>query len=229
MHIRSIFIYVIDCIRIYIDDIVIKKVNYCKFLGVVIDEHLTWKNHIEVINSKISKNIGVIFRVRHILPKAQLYALYCTLILPYLTYCNIIWGCTYFSRLQTLILKQKRVIRIVTGSKYRDHTSLLFKNLFCLKFTDLVEFSVAIMMFKVYNNKVPPNVNNIFFQCSKIHNYNTKRKKNFYVLSRRTKAREFSISCRGPKIWNNLDEKIKSAKSVFIFKINLKRKLVMAY
>ena len=43
----------------------IKRTNFIKFLGVIIDENLTWKNHIEVIENEISKKIEFFFRARN--------------------------------------------------------------------------------------------------------------------------------------------------------------------
>ena len=50
-----------------LNNIEIKTENSAKFLGVIIDENLTWKNHIEVVENKISKNIGVLYRASHLL------------------------------------------------------------------------------------------------------------------------------------------------------------------
>ena len=44
-----------------LNNIEIKRENSIRFLGVIIDENLTWKNHIEVVENKISKNIGVLY------------------------------------------------------------------------------------------------------------------------------------------------------------------------
>ena len=63
-----------------------------KFLGVIIDSHLSWKDHITLITNKISKNLGIISRIKHCLPFHVLLNLYYTLIFPYLSYCNIVWG-----------------------------------------------------------------------------------------------------------------------------------------
>ena len=49
------------------NNIEIKRENSVKFLSVVINENLTWKNHIEVVENKISKNIGVLYLANHLL------------------------------------------------------------------------------------------------------------------------------------------------------------------
>ena len=66
--------------------------DYVKFLGVLIDKHLTWKQHIDYNSSKISKIIGPIARLRHHVPFKPLLEIYPSLIFPYL-YCGIAaWG-----------------------------------------------------------------------------------------------------------------------------------------
>ena len=77
---------------IYLDNIKISWSKTAKFLGVIIDENLSWKNHINYIEGKIAKNIGIIKRVKYCLSEKTMNTLYNTLVLPYLSYCNIVWA-----------------------------------------------------------------------------------------------------------------------------------------
>ena len=95
-----------------------------KFLGVLIDENLTWIEHITEIEKKVSKSIGILYRARDILTSNDLYLLYCSLVLPYLQYCVIIWGHNYKSRLIKIIKLQEKAIRIATHSTYDTHTTI---------------------------------------------------------------------------------------------------------
>ena len=101
---------------IKIDEIPISRVQSTKFLGVISDDILTWSEHISSITKTISRNTGVISRLRSFLPSSALISLYNTLVLPYLYYCNIIWAHTSNNRLHSLIITQKRAIRICTFS-----------------------------------------------------------------------------------------------------------------
>ena len=92
----------------------------------MIDHKLNWKEHIEVIKNKISKSIAIIHKASKLLNTNSLYTLYCSLFLPYLNYCAEIWGNTYITNLNTLILKQKRVIRIICKAGFKDHTNPLY-------------------------------------------------------------------------------------------------------
>ena len=65
--------------------------EFC-FLGVNLDDKMTWNSHINKIASKISRTVGLFNKIRHFLPLATLRILYCSLILPYLNYGNLSWG-----------------------------------------------------------------------------------------------------------------------------------------
>ena len=73
-----------------IDGEQLSQVKNTKFLGIIIDDQLTWKSHIEHIVNKMSKSLGIIFKLRQFCNKETLLNLYYTLVYPYLTYCNII-------------------------------------------------------------------------------------------------------------------------------------------
>ena len=66
-----------------------------KFLGINIDNNLTWKLHINYIKKNMSKGVVKIQHLSKELPKNILTLIYKTLILPYFTYCCITWGFTY--------------------------------------------------------------------------------------------------------------------------------------
>ena len=97
-----------------------------KNLSIYINENLSWMDHISYISNKLSKSIEILYCVSSIINIDALRNLYCTLILPYLSYCAMVWGNTYTTNLMPLYLKQKKAIRIVCNVKYRDHTPELF-------------------------------------------------------------------------------------------------------
>jgi hypothetical protein len=99
-------------LNILIDGVQISRVSHTKFLGVVLDESLTWSNHtINVVNI-LSKYCGILYRVREILPSETLFSLYNTLVFPHLSYCNLIWADSNNVNLNSIHLKQKRIMRL---------------------------------------------------------------------------------------------------------------------
>ena len=77
---------------IILNNVAIKRVSNVKFLDVIIDEHLTWKSHINLVKSKAAKMIGIIKRLKFTLPLSALRILYNAFVLPGLNYGLILWG-----------------------------------------------------------------------------------------------------------------------------------------
>ena len=81
--------------QIKIKDTCIERVLSFNYLGLLIDEHLSWTPHVNNIATKISKYTGVLCRLKHFIPSFILKTLYNSLILPHLTYGILAWGTNY--------------------------------------------------------------------------------------------------------------------------------------
>ena len=108
-----------------IDDKLITRKQQVKFLGVLLNENLSWKPHINHIRKKISKSIRIIYRARFNLSPSTKLSLYYSLIYPYLNYCNIVWSTTYVTNLRRILILQKRIVRVLTNSSFLAHTASL--------------------------------------------------------------------------------------------------------
>ena len=149
------------------------KKNSVKFLGVYIDNSLTWKSHINHVCKKMSKSIGVIFRSRFFLTEETLLSLYHTLVYPYISYCSTVWTSTYPTNLNRIYLFQKRAVRAVTKSDYLAHSAPLFSRLNVLDIYQVNSFHVGKFMYKYQNCLLPSIFLDLFQTSSQIHNYNT--------------------------------------------------------
>ena len=92
-----------------IDNNIIEQVNQFNFLGLILNSHLTWHNHMDHISNKISRVIGIMYRLKHIYPQSVLQMLYNALIVPHFTYCLLVWGSNIYDG-HRLHLIQKRVL-----------------------------------------------------------------------------------------------------------------------
>ena len=212
-----------DCnIAINIDNQCIARVSSTKFLDVHIDEHLTWKEHVAVISKKISKNIGIISRIRHLLPRHILVNLYYTLIYPYMSYCNLVWTSTYRNRLTTLMTLQKRVVRIIMNVPYRAHTISLFYNLKILPFEYINKLQVGSFMYKFQAHQLPTGFDNWFCKNSEVYDHITRSAMNYHQRRVNTTARQHSIVICGPLLWNSLPNHLTNLPTVYQFKRKLK-------
>ena len=87
---------------ISIGDSVLQCVQSLSFLGVTIDENLNWKAHIKSVSLKISRSVGVLSKIKNIVPDNVLVMIYNSLILSHLSYCNLAWGNSYSGHLMQL-------------------------------------------------------------------------------------------------------------------------------
>ena len=110
------------------NNIEIKRENSIKFQGVFIDENLTWKNRIKVVENKISKNIGVLHRTSHLLDFKNL-KIYFSFIHIYISYANIAWASTFKAKLQGILKKQKHAVQITFHANRLDHARPLLKTM----------------------------------------------------------------------------------------------------
>ena len=123
--------------NINIDGEVINETSKTKFRGVIIDNKLSWKDHILYISGKLARGTCVILKARKYLMKEALISLYYSFVYPHLIYCNHVWGLACKTYMNTLFLLQKRIIKIIAGVNRRSHTDPISKELKLLKCNDI--------------------------------------------------------------------------------------------
>lgn len=215
--------------QLHINNQQIEQVSETIFLGVILDEHLSWKSHISRVANKISKSAGIIFKSSFYLFKSSLRALYFSMIYPYLQYCNIVWASTYITNLRRIILLQKRVVRILNKAKFDAHTEPIFKELNLLKFQDIRLLQLGQFMFSFRTSTLPTKFNNLFTTNNQIHNYNTRSSQKLHTPLCRLNTRKFSIAFQGAKLFNSLTNDIVNTASLSLFKKKLKTYLCNKY
>ena len=119
-------------VNLSIDGQPLSEVEKTKFLGVIIDNKLTWEHHIKYISGKIARGIGILIKAKDILNRDTLVTLYYSFVFPYYVYCNHIWGSSCSKHLRRLFVLQKKAIRIIcksrpTKAEPKCHTEPLFK------------------------------------------------------------------------------------------------------
>ena len=180
-------------VDLFIDGTNINQVHETSFLGVVLDENITWKSHISYISSKISKSIGIILRSSFYVFKSSLKTLYYGLVYPYLQYCNIVWASTYQSNLNRIVILQKRIVRIISKVKFDPHTNPLYKELNILKFHDICKLQMGQFLFSWKNNSLPNYFNDMFTLNAQLPGLKRRNVENFRIPYCRTKLRQFSL------------------------------------
>ena len=215
-------------IDIYIDNNKIESVKETKFLGIIIDKNVNFKSHIQKVATTISRNLGIIYRLKSHFPQQILLLLYNTMILPHVNYCAIVWASASHSFINRILILQKRAVRFIMNLGFRDHTSKFFSDLRILRINDIYYYQLGVFMYKCFNNLVPENFASYFALTIDIHSHNTRSKGKFYHNIAKTSVYQNSVRINGPRLWNKLDIKIRSCRSIDTFKSALKDFLIHA-
>lgn len=137
--------------QLLLNNTMIECVSEFNFLGIVINKYLSWNSHINFISKKISRVLGIMCKLKHIIPTTAKLTIYNTLILPNINYGLLCWG-YQSSKLMNL---QKKAIRTIINAKYNAHTDPIFKQLDLLKITDIYTISKLKFFFKIVHNMLP--------------------------------------------------------------------------
>ena len=179
----------------------LKRENLVKFLGVIIDEKLTWRDHIDKVISKVSKSLALMRGMKNVLNQEDLKTMYYSFIYPHLTYAVEVWGHAKKGILARIEKLQKKFVCCVSKAHYLDHTLQLFKKLHILKINDLSELLILKQMHMYNKNCVPVPISELFTRNERIHQYNTRRRSNPQVYKCKTAIAKKGFVYLGTHLW----------------------------
>ena len=140
-----------------IDGNQIKQVFHHKLLGLVIDSHLTWNDHVDYIVSKAASRLFLLKKIKPFLSLKERKLFYSSMIMPVLAYGSVIWGDFYVGITERLLKQQKRAARIILDVKKPTDTPSpdLFAKLNWLSFDKCIILQRGTLVYKCLNNLAP--------------------------------------------------------------------------
>ena len=152
----------------------IKSVKFVKFLGLFLDEHLTWKYYLSELSKKLARTCGTFFKIRNLLPIDVLICLYNALFLPYLQYGLIGWGQTYASYIDPIFKLQKKAVRAISFQPRMSPSLPIFNDFKLLKLSEIFELQLLTFVFDSVNKTSPNCFHDFFLLSSSVHQYSTR-------------------------------------------------------
>jgi len=204
-------------------------VDKFKFLGVIIDDRMSWKPHILSISSTVAKNSGIMKRIRSKIDARATLLLYDTLILPHLNYCNIIWASSFRSQLCKIYRLQKKAIRLVFRANKLTHSAPLFHKLSCPSFYDLYNLQLASFVYIHTYQSDNDAFQSYFVANTAVHTHDTMSATKLHCIYARTQLCASSVRICSPVHWNLIPLDIQSLPSLKLFKKYMKLRLVSLY
>ena len=183
----------------------IKRSSYVKYLGLIIDEQLTWEKHLEELGSKIVRYASIFRKVRHLLPRNCLQSLYNAFIQSRIDYAIEIYGDASKKLLKRTQVHQNRILKILQYRNICTSTNAIHRDFSVLKISDQYELKILRLMHLYVNNneKLPDALQNLFQTRSNIHNYPTRNSDNFQVPKTKNRFGDRAITVKDPRLWNS--------------------------
>ena len=115
-----------------------ERTECIRYLGEMIDEKLTWKNHVEKLHTKLSKICDLIFTLRHYIPLATCKLVYYGMFQSVILYSLINWGKINATNRRKLEVLQNKFVRASLFSLWNTSTKLLYHQFHSLKLKDII-------------------------------------------------------------------------------------------
>ena len=234
----------------------LEQKDHVKYLGVLVDEHLNWGYHAQLVAKKIGRGIGILVKLRQYLNPQMLRNIYHCLVFSHLSYGIQVWGSANVSILNPLIILQKKAVRILANQQhvqiYGDPgplptTNPIFKNLNLLKLSDIFNSNIVKFVYETLCYESPENFWKWFKYCHEVHSYSTTSTSviqcshyfdtgtaisTYTLYVQKSKLVKYGgrlVKVLGPWLWNRLPEDIQGSISVQTFKEAVKKHYIGQY
>ena len=205
-------------VNIEIDGETIERVNELKYLGVIIDDKLTFKSHIDNVIKKMAKKYGVLCRLKNDLTLNSKILLYKSIISPHIDFCPSILFLANNTQILRLQRLQNKVMRLILKCNRYTSSSFMLDALQWLSVKQRVYFLTMVFLYKIFNSMLPRYLCDRIERGSSLHRYNTRNAEDprtpHFLFSRS----QNSLLYKGIKFFNSMPRQIKRAATMAEFK-----------
>ena len=144
--------------NVFINGTRIERKPEARFLGVIMDEKLTWAKHIKAMRIKMNRYIGIMYKLKSLLPLKARLQIYHSFVQSHLNFCPLVWGFAAKSHIETLFSGQKKGLRATAPGFNRDyykegvmptHTKPFFAKYNILSVHNIIAINALLFMHKV--------------------------------------------------------------------------------
>ena len=181
--------------------------KYVKYLGIIIDSRLNWKEHVNTLSGKLARANGMLSKIRHYVPACTLKSIYYAIFSSLMTYSCITWGQSHNSNIKRIGTLQNKALRNINFATSRQSSNPLYANSEILKFEDNVKLQNFLYAHDSLKGTLPTVHNNIFELSKDIHNYPTKCSNQHRIVISKVNTQTSgsnSIKCQTTSFWNEI-------------------------
>ena len=205
----------------------ISRVSSIKFLGIILDENLSFELHINEVCGKLKRLFHVFYSIRGFLSKDNIKTIYYALVYSRIKYGITVYGQAKATKLNKVQILQNQLLKVLSGKKYRYPTDKLHDEFYLLKVSDITKQETLTFVFNFFMDELPSVFNNYYETFSNNHNINT-RNANLHIrkIKRNNNFGASSIKSIGADLWNDLNSDIKKSSTTKQFRFNYKKSIL---
>ena len=205
----------------------INRTTSIKFLGITLDEHLTWKQHINEVCNKLKSLFHIFYNIRRYLSRENMKTLYYTLIYSRIKYGLSVYGQAGKTKLHKIQVLQNKLMKVLSSKKFRYSTDMLHNEFEILKVEDMLKQEVVTFVFNYFNDSLPSVFDNYYETLASTHGINTRHGSSLIrKIKHKTDIAAHSIKIQGAELWNRLDVNLKSISNVKTFRKKYKFSII---
>lgn len=169
---------------IKMNDLVLERVASVRYLGLMVDDRLNWREHVTKLTEKILSMIPYIFKIRNYITDKTKRLVYNAFFLSHFRYLIIVWGMCGKGVFETVQIVQNKILKILFNFDRLTHTDTLYSTLQIARLSKILEFEQCKLMHKIMFGQL--KTNSQFSVTNEIHNYPTRTQNNIYHIQNRT-------------------------------------------
>jgi len=165
--------------NIKFNDNCLTRVSHVKYLGVFLDEHLTFNYHINEVCKSLRRYFSVFYNIRRYLNKAHIRSIYYSMIYSKIKYGITTYGLTTAKNIKKVQTMQNKLLKVITNQTYRSPTNELHNSLEILKVKDILTQEILCFVHNFANDKLPHIFKNYYKKFNETHNINTRNQEKY--------------------------------------------------
>ena len=212
------------------NNITITREKQVTYLGLILDEYLNWKAHIEDLCIKLKRLFPIFYNIRKYLNKDQIRTIYFTMIYSRIKYGCMTYGLCIAENLKRLQIIQNKLLKVLLKKPFRYSTISLHKDLFLLQVKDIIVQEILAFVFDYFKGNHPSVFNNYFkhrFQTEDIQS--GVRRLRILVPKVDTDFGKRTVKFAGSTLFNNYADQFDLNMNTKSFKTKIKKLLYSQY
>ena len=198
------------------------------YLGVLLDEHLTFKNHVQKVCNSIKMYFKVFYNIRRYISSKQIEILYYSLIYSRIKYGITVYGYSSKTNMQKIQTLQNQILKVLSNEHFRFPTKDIHNRYNLLLVKDIFYQEKLTFVFNYTNNNLPVVFDNYYTYFSDVHGISTRYAHEKCILpSCNTNLGLNSQRVNGAQLWNELDSSFKVCSNVKMFRSSIKNKILL--